>query len=68
MKHLFLLSIFFLSFTAAANTATLTEKQCDEITELALGNDRGKRARRTKRKNKRRKRKCRQFGRRAYAG
>jgi hypothetical protein len=68
MKSILVVSLFYLSFSASANTTVSTETKQDVITERTVGTDRGKRARRAKRKNKRRKRKCKQFGRKVYAG
>ena len=67
----FLLSIFIVlfSFIASADTMTEISAQNNQEIEAVISFDkRKKKARKQRRMNKKRKKKCKQFGRKSYAG
>ena len=66
MKLVLILFLLSFSFLASAN-GSFYESNTD-ITEMSIGQDRGKKKRKKTRKNRKRKKKCNQFQRRIYAG
>ncbi len=69
MKFLLVTFIVFFSFIASAETATEVKNDFSKNAVSIFFHDKGKKkARKQKRMNKKRKKKCKQFGRKSYAG
>lgn len=70
MKFIVSLFLLSLSYSASANSETLTSDECKKGATVVsvIAYDGAKKNRKNKRLNKKRKRKCSQFGRKIYAG
>jgi hypothetical protein len=68
MKLLITVALISFSFIVSANNEISLSTKSVVDTELSIGGDRGKKARKNRRINKKRKRKCQKFSRRGFAG